>query len=409
MNDCDYSQTKIEHSVPSFIPLKEESPPLCVAIMGMGYVGTSVLEACIESNFSIVGIDIDQERVQQLQSQFSDYRDACFQSSPEGLHAVDVVFICVPTPIEEGDGHRLVEACAQQFAAHGNPDALVILESTVRPGFVHRLQSLLGHGGQVALAYAPERIDPQPNGKQRTCASIPRLLGGIDDKAQVRAQELFVKMGIKAHTFSLEVIELAKLYENTYRLVNISLSNEMAALCGTEGINFHDVVDAAGTKPFGFASFYPSIGAGGHCIPIDPTFIEAFAQSKNIQTPILSSSIQSNLLRPKVVAEEIFRQTKDDDVILAVGVTYKKGVCDMRESKSLEAIRFLQSKRDVLTFDELVQAPSDMQQVSLSEGLQRADVIVLFVEQSEGVQDRIKSTSKIILDTTGTIARGVKI
>ena len=408
MNDCDYSQTKIEHDAPSFIP-STESPTLCVAIMGMGYVGTSVLEACIESNFSIIGIDIDQERVQQLQRQFSHCEHTRFQVNSEGLHAADVVFICVPTPIEEGNGHRLVEACAHEFAAHGNPDALVILESTVRPGFVHWLQSLLGHGGQVALAYAPERIDPQPNGSQRACASIPRLLGGINEQAQARAQELFVKMGIQAYTYPINVIEFAKLYENAHRLVNISLCNEMAALCGTEDISFHDVVDAAGTKPFGFTPFYPSIGAGGHCIPIDPTFIEAFAQSKHIQTPILSSSIQSNLLRPKVVVDEIFRQTKENDVILAVGATYKKGVPDMRESKSLEAIRLLQAKRDVLTFDELVQAPRGIQQVSLSEGLQRADIIVLFVEQSEGVQDQIQRTSKIILDTTGTIARGVKI
>ena len=408
MNDCDYNQTQVEYGLPSFAPLKGEQT-LCVAIMGMGYVGTSVLEACIASNFSIIGIDIDQVRVQHLKDQFSHCKNVRFQANSEGLHVADVVFICVPTPIEEGNGHRLVEKCAQQFAAHGNPDALVILESTVRPGFVHHLQSILGHGGQVALAYAPERIDPQPNGIQRTCSSIPRLLGGIDENAQIRAQELFSQMRICTHVYPLNVIEMAKLYENSYRLINISFSNEMALLCREEGINFHDVVDAAGTKPFGFAAFYPSIGAGGHCIPIDPTFIEAFAQAKNIKTPILSSSIQSNLLRPKLVVEEIFRQTKKEDVILAVGVTYKKGVPDMRESKSLEAIRLLQSKRDVLTFDELVQVPSDIQQVKLSEGLQRADVIVLFVEQSVSVQMAIKHSSQVILDTTGTIEDGVKI
>ncbi|HMV66820.1 MAG TPA: nucleotide sugar dehydrogenase [Myxococcota bacterium] len=394
-----------------------------VAVLGLGYVGLPVALTCAEAGFHVVGIDSDPERVRVLRDAAVDgpqvfplsgalrAGNLAVTHDPASLGRADAVFICVPTPLEEGEArHEAVRACAAAFARHGRPDALVILESTVRPGFVDELRALLGHGGRVALAYAPERIDPQRSQEGMPLREIPRLVAGVNDSAQARATTLLRAMGVAVHPVPLRVAEYAKLLENSYRLLNVAFIDEFAALCRAEGIDPRAVIEAAATKPFGFQPFWPGVGAGGHCVAVDPAFLTHRGRAKGQPLALLEGALHANARRPRAVAAAVAADTEPDDAVLAVGLTYKAGVADTRESAAVAAARALAGmNRRVLTFDSLVEPPDDLEAVSLAEGLRRARAVVLLVPQPEAVIKALAASGLTLFDATGTLPGAVGV
>jgi len=392
-----------------------------VAVIGLGYVGLPVALASAEAGFSVIGIDADLERVRLLRDGGGSEVPALAVSLRTGklaitddltrLGSADVVFICVPTPLEEGEAsHEAVRACAAAFARHGRAHSLVILESTVRPGFVGELAGALGHGGRVALAYAPERIDPQRSREGMPLRAIPRLVAGVDDHAQQRASALLRAMGITVFPVALRVAEYAKLLENAYRLLNVAFIDELAALCRAEGIDPRAVIEAAATKPFGFAPFWPGVGAGGHCVAVDPAFLAHRGRAKGRPLALLEGALAVNARRPRVVAAAVAADTEPNEAVLAVGLTYKAGVADTRESAALAAARALAGmNRRVLAFDPLVAPPDDLEGVSLSEGLTRARAAVLLVPQPRAVIDALVVSGLSLFDATGTLPGAVGV
>jgi len=393
-----------------------------VAVVGLGYVGLPVATTCARAGCRVIGIDRDPQRVHELEGAPRDgavgpYTAAVrsgrliLTTDPTALAWADVVFLCVPTPREDGEAeHAAVRACAETFARHGRPDALVILESTVRPGFVEELRPVLGHGGRVALAYAPERIDPQLPASERPLWDIPRLVAGVDGPSQRRAATVLRMMGIAAHPVPLRVAEYAKLLENAYRLLNIAFIDELAELCRAEGISPHAVIQAAATKPFGYHAFWPGVGAGGHCIAVDPAFLAHRARTLGRPLGLLEGALQANARRPAQVAGSVAAETKPGDTVLVVGLTYKPGVADLRESAAVTAARALAGmNRHVLAFDSLVDPPQDLEAVSLDCGLSRACAVLLLVRQSAAVRARLATCSLPLFDATGTLPGALEV
>jgi UDP-N-acetyl-D-glucosamine dehydrogenase len=394
-----------------------------VAVLGLGYVGLPVALTCAEAGFHVVGIDSDPERVRALREADVDGPEVFPLSGAlragnltvthdaASLSRADAVFICVPTPLEEGEArHEAVRACAAAFARHGRADALVILESTVRPGFVEELRVQLGHGGRVALAYAPERIDPQRSRGGMPLREIPRLVAGVNDGAQERATAWLRAMGVAVYPVSLRVAEYAKLLENSYRLLNVAFIDEFAALCRAEGIDARAVIEAAATKPFGFQPFWPGVGAGGHCVAVDPAFLTHHGRAKGQRLGLLEGALDANARRPRAVAAAVAADTEPDDTVLAVGLTYKASVADIRESAAIAAARSLASmNRRVLAFDPLVAPPDDLEAVSLTDGLRRARAAVLLVPQPEAVINALLASGLTLFDATGTLPGAVGV
>jgi nucleotide sugar dehydrogenase len=385
-----------------------------VAVLGLGYVGLPVALAFAEAGFPVVGIDVDAARVGVLREGApTDGVHSRWEVTTEfgALGTADVVFVCVPTPLEAGEAqHEAVRACAAAFADHGRPDALVILESTVRPGFVEELRAALGHGGNVALAYAPERIDPQRGASGVRLRDIPRLVAGVDEGAQERAIRALRAVGVAAHPVPLRVAEYAKLLENAYRLLNVAFVDEFAALCRADGVDARAVVTAAATKPFGFHAFWPGIGAGGHCIAVDPAFLADRGRRLDAPLTLLERALEANAMRPRSVAAQVAACTHAGDCVLAVGLTYKAGVPDLRESAALCAVRALAGmNRRVLAFDPWVEGPPDLETTSLGDGLARATAVLLLVPQPDGVLAEIAASRLPAFDATGTLVHAVRV
>jgi UDP-N-acetyl-D-glucosamine dehydrogenase len=384
-----------------------------VAVLGLGYVGWPVATTCAEAGFHVIGIDLDASRVARLQAWQATGRSSrpTLTTDLAELASADVVFICVPTPLEDGEArHEAVRECASAFARHGRPDALVILESTVRPGFVEELRPLLGHGGGVALAYAPERIDPQLNQAGWGLRDVPRLVAGVDDEAQARALAVLRSLGVAVHPVGLRVAEYAKLLENSYRLLNVAFIDEFAALCRAEGIDPRAVVEAAATKPYGYQPFWPGVGAGGHCVAVDPAFLLHRGRSQKLPLTLLEGALGANARRPRAVAASVAAQTEPGDTILVVGLTYKPGVPDMRESAALAAARSLSGmNRRVLAFDSLVEPPEDLESAELADAIARATSAVLLVPQPEPVTAALLASGLNLFDATGTLVGAVGV
>lgn len=405
---------------PSFSGLPDRAT---VAVLGLGYVGLPVALTCVEAGFKVVGIDPDLERVRVLHEAAVDGSMVVALSGAlragsltvthdaESLGRADTVFICVPTPLEDGEArHEAVRNCATAFARHGRGDALVILESTVRPGFVGELRALLGHGGQVALAYAPERIDPQRSQEGMRLREIPRLVAGVNAEAQVSATALLRAMGLAVHPVSLHVAEYAKLLENSYRLLNVAFIDQFAALCRADGVDPRAVIRAAATKPFGFQPFWPGVGAGGHCVAVDPAFLTHRGRAKGEPLSLLEAALDANVRRPRAVAAAVAAATDPGDAVLVVGLTYKAGIADTRESAAVAAACALAGmNRRVLAFDALVPAPDGLEGVLLADGLRRADAVLLLVPQAEAVLAALAASGLTLFDATGTLPGAVGV
>ncbi len=404
-----------------------------VAILGLGYVGLPLLKAVLQAGFPAVGIDVNERKLEKIrQGRVEEYylegsvfihalKDHRLEltRNPDILHACDVVVICVPTPLSkqrEPDLTYVLEATST-VARHFHTPMLVILESTSYPGTTRELlhQKALQQGFQtghdIALAFSPERIDP--GNLVYTLESTPKVVGGITSACGYIAR-LFYESFIQdvVQVSSTDVAEMAKLLENTFRAINIGLVNEIALICERFGIDVWEVIEAAGTKPFGFMKFLPGPGLGGHCIPVDPLYLSWRAKSLNTVTRFIDLADEVNRQMPIHVAYQIVRILNTHHCaasksnILILGVTYKKNVADVRESPAYEIASHLKEWGAQLAYYDphipvwhvkgetipFVDLPADWRQ------LKRYDMVVLVTDHDDFPYDTILTHAVRIYD-----------
>lgn len=351
---------------------KIKNRQITVGIVGLGYVGLPLALVYAEAGVKVIGFDVDASKIEALNKGISyikhihSERLAKMRQGDQFLATADyslitkcdAIILCVPTPLDhhlEPDLRFIVESC-KSIAPYLQPHTLVSLESTTWPGtteevvlpLIEELSHLKGNDN-LYLAFSPEREDP--GNKNYNTKNIPKLVGGINPKSLELAVGLY-SLAIE-HVIavsSTQVAELAKLFENIFRSVNIALVNEMKMICASMNIDVWEMIRAAATKPFGFMAFWPGPGLGGHCIPIDPFYLTWKAKEFGVTTRFIELAGEINRSMPHYVVSKVQDCLNDHcksmkgSKILLLGLAYKSDVDDMRESPSFEIIRILQSK-----------------------------------------------------------------
>ena len=345
-----------------------------ITIIGQGYVGLPLAIAAAQVGHQVVGIDINVQLVGNLNRGISPLRDISDEAILEALTSgsyraadnfqpvseAEIIVICLPTPLDaehNPDISILIEA-VNQLTPYLKPNVLVINESTVAPGTTREVIFEILKNADVPfdLAFSPERIDPANTNWNVT--NTPKLVAGFTENAAKRAFD-FYKSFVDTVTVgsSLEVIEMAKLLENSFRLINISFINEIAKICSTMKVDVREVIQAASSKPYGFMPFFPSAGVGGHCIPIDPIYLAHKASGIGCPSKFIELAQEINLTMPDYFLD-ISRNLIGDlraKKILVVGIAYKSDVADMRESPALALIPLLRKAgAEVFWHDDLV-------------------------------------------------------
>jgi len=413
-----------------------EAGEAVVCVIGQGYVGLTVAAAAASAGMQVRAVDISAERLAALaagRNVVPGVDDELFalghgsgrMSFGSDFAAVgesDVVLLCVPTPVVD---HRpdlsYIESAARGVAPYLSRGSLVVLESTTYPGTTEQvvMPLLEAHGlrsgTDFLLAYSPERVDP--GNPKYGLRNTPRVVGGLSPAAAAAATAFYAQLVDDVHTVSsCRAAELAKLLENTFRMVNIALVNELAVLCADQGIDVWEVIDAAGTKPFGFMPFYPGPGVGGHCIPLDPTYLAWQARRDTGRRLHLVETAQDiNAQMPAYVAGRVVDTLNDHGLsvrgarLLALGVTYKRDVGDVRESAAIEVLARLQRKGAEVSFhDPFVEEVHD-RGLSLArsdltvEALAAADCVLLLTPHSSYDLDLIVRHSALLFDARNAI------
>jgi UDP-N-acetyl-D-glucosamine dehydrogenase len=359
---------------------KAEHKDVVVGILGLGYVGLPLAEAFVKNGVRVVGLDIDKSKIDLINANksyirhISDERIAAlnetgrlevstdFSRVPE----LDALLLCVPTPLGEGrqPDLRFVESTCEMIAPHMRRGQLVVLESTTWPGtceeimvpLLERVSGLKAHK-DFAIAYSPEREDP--GNPYFSTTTIPKVVGAQNDDERRMAVAMYDQITKTVPVRDLKTAEAVKLVENIYRLVNIGLVNELKHVFQKMDIDVWEVIDAAKTKPFGFAAFYPGPGLGGHCIPIDPFYLTWRAQQFGMETKFISlaGDITEALPRQTIDAVEHamslrLQKSLQGAKILVVGLAYKKDIDDMRESPSIHLIEILRARGAVVSYHD---------------------------------------------------------
>jgi UDP-N-acetyl-D-glucosamine dehydrogenase len=409
-----------------------------IGVVGLGYVGMPIAVAFAEAGFHVVGVDLDRNRVDAVEKgrsflhEIMDEQIAPLRKSGRlrasttfrRLKDADAVLICVPTPITEGapDLSHVIGA-GKAVGKVLKAGSLVVLESTTYPGTTEELlQPLLESGGLTAgkdffLAFSPERIDP---GNERYgFGDIPKIVGGTNEDSTRAAAALYAQIAPKVLTVSgPREAEMAKLIENTYRHVNIALVNELAVYAHDLGIDIWEAIEAAASKPFGFMPFWPSPGWGGHCIPLDPSYLSwVVKRSRAHEVRFVELAQGMNAEMPRWVAERVtlLLNEKGKAVrgakVLGVGIAYKSGVEDTRGSPGMRVLSILARRgAEVSYHDPLVPTVSfdgdEMNSVPLSKTLlAEQDLVIVFVPQVEIDWKLVGETSPLVLDCCNALKR----
>ena len=386
---------------------------LKIAIVGQGYVGLPLARAFVESGISVFGIESNVEVAQELnnrESHIEDISNEILESMfDSGLYSVnsdiqivsqcDAIILCVPTPLDETSKPDLsvLTQAVKDVAPHIKEGAILISESTSFPGTLRDviqplINSMNAHASKVHLATAPERVDP--GNKSWNQRNTPRLIAGITEKASQRAVEIYSHIADNAILVSSpEIAESAKLLENSFRLVNIAFINEFAQSMTKLGINALEVIEAASTKPYGFMKFNPGIGAGGHCIPVDPVYLAHALEKENIEHTLLRQAISFNEKTFSFIIEKVKSEKNQPKKILLVGLSYKEGINDLRESPALSILNELRKFYDVSFYDDEISQIEDQNRTFDRSGY---DLVLILVKQPKlSLNDLIKENVKV--------------
>jgi UDP-N-acetyl-D-glucosamine dehydrogenase len=343
-----------------------------VSVLGMGYVGLPLAVAFAEAGFRVVGVDPDSRKVESFNRGLSYIQDvpsdALMRLKSAGrldmthdfgvLEDADAVSICVPTPLRKtGDPDMtFILSAADQLAQHVHPGMVVVLESTTYPGTTREVlvPKLTEAGGlkvgeEIFICFSPERVDP--GRKDWTTLNTPKVIGGITPACAEVAEEWYSRaIQTVVRVSSAEAAEMTKLLENTFRMINIGVVNELAIMCERLGLNVWEVIEAAATKPFGFMKFTPGPGLGGHCIPIDPMYLSWKMKELNYNARFIELASEINTNMPRYVVSRLLEAMNDRGQVLkgarvlVLGVAYKPDIDDIRESPALDVIALLRQK-----------------------------------------------------------------
>ncbi len=409
-----------------------------IGVIGLGYVGLPLVIEFGRRNFSVIGFDIDPKKVDLLNSGVSYIKhissekikalieDKKFIATTDfsRINEVDVIIICVPTPLNEHrepDLQYIINTC-ETIREYLKKEQLVVLESTTFPGTTDDVvrpileKSGLKAGEDFYLAFSPEREDP--GNKQFTTSTIPKVVGGYDNKSLDIANTLYSQIIEKTVPVpSTKVAEMTKLLENIYRSVNIALVNELKMLCDRMGIDIWEVIEAASSKPFGYHPFYPGPGLGGHCIPIDPFYLTWKAREYDFQTRFIELAGDINTKVTEYVIFKLMEALNEHEKsiknasILILGVAYKKDIDDIRESPALKLIDMLTKYGANLTYNDpyVPKLPkvSKMRKYNINmesqdltvELLAKSDAVIIVTDHSVYDYQWIVSNSRLVIDT----------
>ena len=397
-----------------------------LAIIGQGYVGLPLAMAAVDAGWTVVGVDNFEAKVAQINSGKSPVEDisdtqlqaaltsGAYRASTDfsSVAKASVITICVPTPLDEKrePDLSLLQSAASAIAPFVSNETLVVSESTSYPGtlrdiIIPAVDSLKPKDSvKVYFASAPERVNPgDPVWNQK---NTPRLVGAVDAESQVKALAFYESIcDVAVAVSSPEVAEAAKLLENTFRLVNIALINEFTQLCASTGINVHEVIDAASSKPYGFMPFRPGVGVGGHCIPVDPLYLTWWARQNGGRAEFVETADSINHAMPKYVALralELVESSVNKPRVLILGVAYKAGVGDVRETPVSELRDYLKAQgAEVAWHDPLVPVWEGSIPVDLGWA---CDVAILVTKQPGMDLDQLLTRGIKILDCTNSIS-----
>ncbi len=406
-----------------------------IGVVGLGYVGLPFAVEKAKVGFRVVGIDqnpIRAARVNQGDNYIGDVKDEELKEVVGNGHLqavtgfdrvaeMDAIVICVPTPLTKNLTPNLsyIESVTEQIAQRLRPGQLVTLESTTYPGTTDEVMrpvlektSGLQQGQDFFLAHSPERVDP---GNKRYTTKNTNKVVGASDPHSLAVATLFYEQTIETvvPVSSAKAAELVKVFENTFRAVNIALVNELALLCDRLNLNVWEVLDAANTKPFGIMPFYPGPGVGGHCIPLDPHYLEWKAKEHNFETHFIALAGEVNRKMPEFVRQKAWRVLNHLGIapsksqILVIGAAYKKDIDDWRESPAIEVITLLlEDMATVVYHDPLVPeikvSGKLLQSVELTDAeIGRADLVIIATDHSKIDYLNLVGKAQAVLDTRG--------
>ena len=396
-----------------------------IGVIGQGYVGLPLALAAAESGYQVLGFDLNSKLVDSLnsgQSHIEDIPNHYLQKlvnsdryrashDPTELNFLDVAVIAVPTPLNQERNPDLgaVEAAATLLGKNLKQPTLIINESTSYPGTLRKIiapivNDLAPNDMQHHFAISPERVDP--GNKSWGLGDTPRLFAGLTPTAHAMAEEFYSSFCKNLVSVSSpEVAEAAKLFENTFRQVNIALVNEFAQITHALGIPVNEILNAASTKPYGFMKFTPGLGVGGHCIPVDPTYLSFIADSVGVESRFIKLANEVNLKMPlaiiRMIEKEIGHSLAKKKVVIC-GLGYKNNISDIRESPSL-ILRdhLIQIGAQTYWHDPLVSNLGDEKSAGLSES--EYDVAIIAVQQDGFDYNQIKKSASFVFDCTGTV------
>jgi len=420
------------------ILLRVENKELVVGVIGLGYVGLPLAVGFAEAGVHVMGFDKNQQKVNKINSgenYIKDVRDAALRevvgnvtfsatSDFTKISQCDALLICVPTPLDrfkKPDMSYIQSAC-EEIGKHMKPGTFISLESTTYPTTTEDFmlpiierESGMKHGDDFWLAYSPERVDP--GNKDFVTKNTPKVLGALTEDGLEVGQAIYQFAIDNIHPVSSpRVAEMVKILENTYRLINISLINELALLSGKMDVNIWEVIEAAKTKPFGFQAFYPGPGVGGHCIPLDPFYLEHIAKKFQFDLSMIHTAGHINMRMPHYmyikIATALNRQKKavNGSKVLFLGVAYKPNIDDERESPALEIIdTVIQKGGEVSYHDPYIaqiktEEGNQLESVDLNEEtLKAADCVVITTNHSVFDAEYIQAHSKLVVDMRNVI------
>lgn len=410
-----------------------------VAVIGLGYVGLPILHLLTKRRVNCIGFDVDKSKINSLKIKKSYIPDITnkqleifsrkqFYDMNEisNIKKADYIIFCLPTPLTRNNqpDMSIIGDAFNRIKKFLKKNQTIILESTVYPGatkkiFFSFLSKKFSIGKNFFLCYSSERINPGQRYKKKYkffLHNTPKVISGYDQASLKKINDLYKNIFKNVHLAkSMEIAEMSKLVENSYRSVNIGLINELKIICHKLNIDIHEVLDAAKTKPFGFNAFYPGPGVGGHCIPIDPVFVNWIAKKNGVRAKFVSSARDMNLNVTKWVVDQIYKKApkiknkSKNTKILIVGLAYKADVNDIRESPGIKIFKSLLNKNNIVDFND-----SKINKITLSkktyyskpiESCAKYDYVVICTNHSDLNKKVLLKKSKKIFDTRNVFGK----
>ncbi len=403
-----------------------------ISVLGLGYVGLPLAITFANAGFNVTGIDPNEEKVDMLnrgESYISDVTNAQLRKHIDSgrlrattdysvLAEIDAVSICVPTPLRKtGDPDMsFIASASEQIAPYLHRSMVIVLESSTYPGTTREFvlpklttENNLTVGEDFFLAFSPERVDP--GRKDFTTVNTPKVLGGITPACTDVAKawyEQAIETIVPVST--AEVAEMAKLLENTFRMINISMVNELAQMCERLDVDVWEVIDAAATKPFGFMKFTPGPGLGGHCIPIDPLYLSWKMKTLNYTARFIELASEINTNMPRYVVSRIqdalnrYKKPLNGSKILIIGVAYKPNINDMRESPALDIIHLLREKGAIVTYYDPYVPELDYDNIQMSSekdlvtSVEDVDLVAIITNHSKIDYNMVVERAQLVFD-----------